>query len=1035
LEIWRITDGLLSLVHATSINGTISMLQRLRPVSSSTDLLFVGTERFHYFTAQWDPKTNRLKVEQKLDDTSERHMRDSQSQDRCVVDPSGRFMALHLWEGVLNVLRLHTIGKRKLELEHMDQVRLSELFVKGSVFVPTETNEPTIAFLYQTRSDSTDSKLALYKLTSDDKNKYSSRFIKNRDRIFHMDLEDGTGLLIPVPKVEEEIKRHNVRNPDTTKAQLGGLLIAGETQLVYFDVVTQATVRSQLDEPAIFVAWAEYDPSHYFLADDYGALHLLKIVTEGVVVTEMIVRKIGTTSRASCLEYFGNGLLFVGSHYGDSQLFYIDVYNLATEKENHLELLQRLPNIAPVLDFAVMDMGNREGDKELGNEYSSGQARIVTGSGVHQDGSLRSVRSGVGLEDVGILGEMKNVRGLFSLKSSTASKVDTLVASFLTETRAFQFGSTGEIEEVESFAGLRFESQTLLAMNVSRDRLLQVTSTTATLVDIENGMAITSWDPPEGKAITRASANSKSLLLSVDGTLLVSLNIANDLELLQQKDLSEADQVSCVHVAPGLDNIGVIGFWASGSISIIDLNTLQPIHSEPMRRTESSASVPRDLALVQMLPPGLLGPTLLVSLEDGNVISFSVAADMSLSGRKSVVLGTKQARFHLLPKDDGIYTILATSEHPSFIYAAQGRIVYSAVTADDAEYVCPFDAVAFPDSIVVATESEIKISQIDNERRSHVKPLEMGKMVRRLAYSPKEKVFGLGCIRRDLVNGEERIQSSFELVDEVVFEKLGKPFLLETVEYLEMVEAVIRAELPDAYGQPAERFIVGTSFLPNLDTAINSQNRGRIIVLGVDSERNPYMVMNHTLKGGCRALAVMGSKIVAALTKTVIVNQYIETSTTSGQMIRLASYRPATYPIDVAVDGNMIAVGDLMKSLALVEFVPGEDNEKAELVEHSRHYHSAWATAVCHVEGESWLQADAEGNLAVLRRNTDGVTAENKRRMELVSELNLGEMVNRIRKINVETSPNAMVIPKAFLATVRRSYSFQTLAQVRITIG
>ncbi|KAK2070555.1 hypothetical protein P8C59_005040 [Phyllachora maydis] len=560
LELWTVKDGLLTRIHSASVNGTISMIEKLRPKDSTTDLLFVGTDRFRYFTAQWNPHTGRLDVVQELDDVGEKHMRDSQSQDRCLVDPTGKFMAMHLWEGVLNVMRLYTRGSRRLELDRMDQVRLSELFIKASTFLYTETGHPKIAFLYQSRADARDTKLVIYQLTGDDRNTTSSRFDRFRDREFTLDVaDDGCVLMIPVRKVEEERKRHNVRNPDGTRVLLGGLLLVTETKLLYIDEMTKATLESPLAESSIFVAWAEIDPRHYFLADDYGHLHVLTISTpEGVVVTQMEMVKFGKTSRASCLQYLGNSLLFVGSHHGDSQLFRFD---LSRKRGNYLELVQTEPNIGPVLDFSIMDMGNRESDSNLGNEYSSGQARIV------------------------------------------------------------------------------------------------------------------------------------------------------------------------------------------------------------------------------------------------------VSEDHSMYGRRSITLGTRQARFHLVPKSEGIFSIFATTELPSLIYGAEGRIVYSAVTADEVEFVCPLNCNAFPDSVVVATGAEVKISQIDSERRTHVRPLPMGKMVRRVAYSPKEKVFALGCIQRDLVQGEEMVQSSVELVDEVIFDRVGKPFLLETVEYLELVEAVVRAELTDAYGNPAERFI------------------------------------------------------------------------------------------------------------------------------------------------------------------------------------------------------------------------------------
>ena len=1027
LEIWRLTDGMLALDHSTAVNGTVSMLQKLRPKDSKTDILFVGTDRFEYFTLGWNPQTAQLETRDEFQDGGERHMRDSQSQDRCIVDPSGKYLAMHLWEGVLTMNRMGTRKNDAMVLKELGQVRLSELFIKASTFLYTETGHPKIAFLYQSRADSGDAKLATYRLTADDHNTEASAFNPDKDREIDAELPDpSASMLIPVRKVDEEVKRHNVRNVEAAKAHIGGLIVVGETRLLYIDEVTKSTVESALKEASIFVAWAEYNVKHYFLADDYGNLNLLTLNTEGVVVTGMEVYPIGKTSRASSLVYLGDDLLFVASHYGDSQLYRLHLDS--DDPKQYMQLVQTLSNIGPILDFTIMDMGNRGDEGQLGNEYSSGQARIVTCSGVHKDGSLRSVRSGVGLEDVGVLADLEHCRGLFPLRSC-GPKADTLAVSFLTETRVFRFDPQGEVEEVESFAGMAFGQQTLLAMSLPNGHLLQVTPIAATLLDPESGATIASWAPDGQRSIINASANPHGLLLSVNGTELVSLSIPHDLRVtedlrvIKKKDISAQDQIACIHVPPQLSGIAVVGFWSSGTVSIIDLTTLEPIHGESLRTSTDDASIPRDLALVQILPPGVSGPTLFVAMQDGNVITFSISSkDLAFSGRKRVILGVRQARFHLLPQpDDGTYGIFATTEHPSLIYGSEGRIVYSAVTAEEATYICPFDTEAFPNCIVLATDAQLKISQIDRERRTHERPLPMGEMVRRIAYSAKEKVFGLGCIRRELVGGEETVHSSFKLVDEIVFDRVGRSFPLGTPSGTELVECVIRAELPDSYSTPAERFLVGTSFLPDPDLGPSpSDARGRLLVLGIDADRNPYLVLSHELKGACRCLAVMDDgTIVAGLTKTVVVCRYTETSSTTASLVRLASYRPSSYPAEIAVRGHTIAVADLMKSVALVDYVPAAGAGAApRLVERARHGGSVWATAVGHVEGESWLEADAQGNLMVLRRNGEGVTEEDRRRMEVTSEMNLGEMVNRIRGVEVETTPGAMIVPRAFLGTV-----------------
>ncbi|KAK2009862.1 hypothetical protein LZ32DRAFT_608026 [Colletotrichum eremochloae] len=1023
LEVWRVTPTDMYMLGSAAVYGTILLLQRLRPKDSKADLLFVGTDRFQYFTARWDPVTQRLQTEQVIQDAAEPHMRETQSQDKCLVDSTGRFMAMHLWEGVMNVMRL---GTRKGQFARLDgaweQIRLSELFVKASTFVPTDTGHPTIAFLYQSSIDKEDAHLAIYRLMSDDKNTSVSRFDPTKDRQFELDIKDPYArIIIPVPIVEDEVKRYHKRDTTGAKAQLGGLVVVGETLLVYVDTLTRTVVEKGLDSPAIFVAWAAYDDTNYFLSDDYGNLHLLTILTEGVVVTGLSMKMLGVTSRASCLVYMGDGMLFLGSHYGDSQLLTVHPENQTTK------LVQTIPNIAPILDFSIMDLGNA-GDSQVGNAFSSGQARIVAGCGVHQNGSLRSIRSSVGLEDIGVLDDLRDVRGLFSLHSHGSAKVDTLVVSFITETRVFKFDAEGGIEEVFDFQGLVLDRPTLVAATLPNGRLLQITATTVTVLDSESGVTLNTWAVPDGKTIVNASANSKWALLSIDGTILVSLNLSDNLSAQEQVLGSgvggQEDQISCIHAASDIDDVGVVGFWATGSVSIIHLGTLNALQGETIKQTDDSVSVPRDLALVQLHPPHLLGPTLFVAMEDGQVVSFNVSKeDFSLSSRKSVTLGSQQAGLHILPRpgSEGISNIFATTEHSSLIYSSEGRIIYSAATAEDVTYIAPFDSEAFPDAIFLATDRNIRIAHIDTERRTHVNPLPLRETVRRVAYSPALRAFGIGTIRRELTNNEEVVTSSFQLVDEIVLGVVGKPFHLDGSTATEMVESVIRAELPDSMGQLSEKFIVGTSYLADPDIDESSDVKGRILVLGVDSDKNPYLIVSHELKGACRSLGIMGDKLVAGLSKTVVVYDYVEESTTSGALRKLATFRPSTFPVDIDVSGNMIGIADLMQSLTLVEFIPAQDGNKARLVERARHFQYIWATSVCHLEGHSWLEADAQGNLMVLRRNPNAPTEHDQKQMEVTGEFHLGEQVNKIRPLNIMPNENDPITPKAFLATVEGS--------------
>lgn len=1023
LEIWQQTPTGLVLAHTRSIHGTITMLQKVRPASSTTFHIFVGTDRFQYFTLAWNSESSQLDTVQSFVDVSEKHMRQTQAQDRCLVDPTGKYFCLELFEGVLTFIRMLK-PRKNLDgyLESPEQIRIAELFVRASTFLYTESESPKLALLYQAGRERV--RLATYNIASG-RGVYSD-FDAKRDRVDDVEISDGgASHLIPVPRGEEigGQRRYAVRNQVGTTAQLGGVIVIGETTFLYYDDQNKATVPYAMSEANIFVAWTAYDGTRFLLGDEFGSLHLLTlIVGEMNVVEDMKLENLGQISTPTCLEMLSDDFLFVGSQIGDSQVLRL---KLSGPDKPFIEVIQILDNIAPVLDFGIMDMGNRSAETSQTNEYSSGQARIVAGTGAWQSGSLRSIRSGVGLEDIGLLGQMSNIKGLFSLSSYSQETyrslfVDILVVSFLTETRILRFDNEGEVEEVEDFFGLPLNETTLFASNVIGQRILHVSPSKIDLVEVSEAgsvKSVSSWEPSSshGSAITAASANDTFVLVSIDGKVLVSLDISKEVVEVARHDFDIGDEVACLFVPPTNGQIGVVGMWQSGSVSIIDLKTLQPIRTEAVR-SHDTAAIPRSIVLAQVLPLSISGPTLLIAMSDGIVLTFSVdASSYVMSNRKSVVLGTQEANLRALPRADGLVNVFASCEHSSLIYGSEGHIVYSAVTAEDATYVAPFNAVAFPNSLVVATNSEAKISVIDTERRTHVKSLHMGETVRRIAHSASEKAFGIGTIKREIVRSQEIINSSFRLVDEVLFGELGQPFQLGLPDTAEMVEAVVRAKFPTAYGKPQERFVVGTSFLERTEYG------GRLLVFAVDSNRSPYLIAQYNLKGACHALGIVDDKIVAALVKTVVVFGYVEESNTSGKLEKVASYRTASSPVDLSIEGNIIAVADMLKSISLLEYQPGKVGVNPQLVEVARHLQSVESTAVGYIAGGFWVVADAYGNLIVVRRNDAGVTLEDKKKLEVTGEFSLGEMVNRIRPISVEASEGAIVVPKAFLGTTEGS--------------
>lgn len=157
LELYVQTPDGLMLSYTRSLYGKVTMLERLRPPSSESDHLFVGTDRYMYFTLSWDSQNQRLRTERSYQDQADKTSRDSQTEDRCLIDPTKSFMALLLFDGIVTIVPMSQGGKRKgsSEMSYLGdpvQARISDLFVRSAAFTypqAQDSGRSTIALLYE----------------------------------------------------------------------------------------------------------------------------------------------------------------------------------------------------------------------------------------------------------------------------------------------------------------------------------------------------------------------------------------------------------------------------------------------------------------------------------------------------------------------------------------------------------------------------------------------------------------------------------------------------------------------------------------------------------------------------------------------------------------------------------------------------------------------------------------------------------------------------------------------------------------------
>ena len=263
-------------------------------------------------------------------------------------------------------------------------------------------------------------------------------------------------------------------------------------------------------------------------------------------------------------------------------------------------------------------------------------------------------------------------------------------------------------------------------------------------------------------------------------------------------------------------------------------------------------------------------PTLFVAMADGTVASYSFdPVKNTLASMGRILLGTEPVFFKQLPKDSqsNLSNIFASCEQPSLIYSSEGRIVYSAVSANSASRVCSFNSEAYPEAIAIATPTELKLAVIGKERTTQLQTLPIRQTVRCLTYEPKSKMFAMGCVSRTIEDDAEVLHSSIKLGDEVSFKELHSIELQQN----ELVECIISTgsfEAQDDSQVFGEMLVVGTSILEEAEHG-EEILKGRICVYEINKEKQLRQVTSIKVKGACRSLAMCEGKIVAGLVKTV----------------------------------------------------------------------------------------------------------------------------------------------------------------------
>jgi DNA damage-binding protein 1 len=609
---------------------------------------------------------------------------------------------------------------------------------------------------------------------------------------------------------------------------------------------------------------------------------------------------------------------------------------------------------------------------------------------------------------------------------------DTLVVSFNDDTRIFKFDEDGEVEEMDKFMDLILDQETLLVMNTADGGLLQVTPTTIRVV---YGWVYTTIEAGAAK-ITAASSDGRQLVYSQDDNTLLTYTI----DALEVKKLASRvfeHEIACIYTSAKFPDVVSVGFWTSAAVQILSINTLETKTEESLAgSTKTTVSVPRSVALVQLGQHS--PPTLLVAMGDGTLYTFSVdPATYAITNKKVILLDTQAVYFRVIPGENGSENVFSASDHPSLIYDDDGRLVCSAVTAENVSHLTPFNTAAFPNSVMLLANNELKISTIDPARNIQIKTLAIGDAVRRIAYSKERQLHCIATIHSSVnAAGEETYTSFVRLVDDTEFLVIDSFPLQE----LELVESVLCCPLSDGFGSLTDKFLVGTGYQPENEEDMDT--KGRLLVFEVTESRKLQLSTEMTMPSAVKALGFLapepiepeaeaegegeghdgseGTKdtkatagtagtantssasssfapteglIITALSRSLEILSYTSLRS-STSLSKLCSHRTHSSPIDLSISGHIISIADLMKGPHILQF---HRLPSPHLKEIAHTYQTSWTTSLTAIDKHTVIAADADTNITMWQRDEE--VLGDRKRLRCIAEFRLGEMVNRFRNI------------------------------------
>ncbi|XP_043089547.1 DNA damage-binding protein 1 [Puntigrus tetrazona] len=967
LEIYVVTAEGLRPVKEVGMYGKIAVMELFRPKGESKDLLFILTAKYNACILEYKQNGDSIDIITRAHgDVQDRIGRPSETGIIGIVDPECRMIGLRLYDGLFKVIPLDRDNR---ELKAFN-IRLEELQVIDVQFL-YGCQAPTVCFIYQ---DPQGRHVKTYEVSLREKE-------FNKGPWKQENVEAEASMVIPVPE------------------PFGGAIIIGQESITYHNGDKYLAIAPPTIKQSTIVCHNRVDPngSRYLLGDMEGRLFMLLLEKEelmdgAVVLKDLHVELLGETSIAECLTYLDNGVVFVGSRLGDSQL--VKLIEDINDQGSYVAVMETFTNLGPIVDMCVVDLERQ------------GQGQLVTCSGAFKEGSLRIIRNGIGIHEHASI-DLPGIKGLWPLRSESGRDTDDmLVLSFVGQTRVLML-SGEEVEETE-LPGFVDNQQTFFCGNVAHQQLIQITSVSVRLVTQDSKSLVSEWKEPQGRNISVASCNSTQVVLAV-GRVLYYLQILTG-ELKQISSTEMEHEVACLDITPlgesaGESSICAVGLWTDISARLLKLPCFSPLHKEML----GGEIIPRSILMTTFEGSHYL----LCALGDGALFYFGLDIQTGvLSERKKVTLGTQPTVLRTF-RSLSTSNVFACSDRPTVIYSSNHKLVFSNVNLKEVNYMCPLNSEGYPDSLALANNSTLTIGTIDEIQKLHIRTVPLYESPKRICYQEVSQCFGVLSSRVEMQDasgttspmrpsastqalsssvsssklfpsstsphetsfGEEVEVHSLLVVDQHTFEVLHAHQFLQNEYALSMVSCKLGRD-------PAVYFIVGTAMVYPEEA---EPKQGRIIVFHY-TDGKLQTVAEKEVKGAVYSMVEFNGKLLASINSTVRLYEW----TAEKELRTECNHYNNIMALYLKTKGDFILVGDLMRSVLLLAYKPMEGSFE----EIARDFNPNWMSAVEILDDDNFLGAENAFNLFVCQKDSAATTDEERQHLQEVGLFHLGEFVN-----------------------------------------